>query len=148
MKGNNMKPGTVQCFKKKAGALQFSLLLPTYNEKGYVEREGCIMAEMAKCLENSDNCDWTNKIIVKLGTPDLLQMMTALKTKSAIKLYHKTEKSSTAIDFKPGSEGSFNWTVRKMADDKTNTYMMYLSVQDCLLIVTLFEAAIPKIYGW
>ncbi len=128
--------------------MQLELLIPQ-PENGYIKEEGAIMVEVAKCLPDHDACDWKNKIVVKLGYPDIGQLIVGARQSQPVKLFHKTEKGSSTIQLEPRQNGSYRFSIMKTTVDGVKSdFGMFLKTPEMLIFITLLEHAIPKIAGW
>lgn len=145
----------IQFFKKRAGAIQFELLLPVANEKGYLE-EGAVYVEAAQCLPEQDKCNWTHKARMSLGFVDLSHMLTALrnptvldKSGNLIDLIHKTEITSSRLTVTPGTPGTFKLFIssQKTGEDK-HSLQIYLDRHEMVALLVMVERALYRIVGW
>lgn len=146
-----MKPGIYPVYKKSAAA-QFALILPTFNEKGWIERPGAVLVEAAPATGNTngDNPEyaWNQKITFSIGVGDL----NFLFQDPAKALIHQWKGSTKSLRFQPG-EGKYE-----------GTWMMYLSEKDdqgvekktavsltsgeMFSLQLLLKAALPRMLGW
>lgn len=143
-------PETVKFYKKSA-ELQVKLAKPQADEDGKISRKGAIFFEIAKALPGDANgrIDWANKIIMKIGTNDIAQIVHGLRTKAPeIKLFHQNDAGSSSCNIKPGNQGSYQLSVFKTAGEDKKNASLYLSGPDMLVLTNLLQASLPVTLGW
>jgi hypothetical protein len=143
-------PEAVKFYKKKS-ELQVKLAKPETDEAGKTVKKGAVFFEIANAIPGSEEgrIDWSNKIIMKIGTNDIAQILHGLRTRAAeIKLFHQNDTGSTTCIIKPGNEGSFGLQIFKtVGNDKKNS-QLYLSGPDMVVLSSLLDAALPVTLGW
>lgn len=150
-----MKAGDLDFFRKKLGTLRFGFSGPKFSNKGevaYLEKEGAIWVEGAKCLEGQDKCDWDNKVVMKLGRMDIAALVTGFrltKTGKVAELVHKTESgTSSMIAEHTDREGSFKFTIFNTRGEEKRNFSIYLDTREVYQVVTCLEYALPKMLNW
>lgn len=145
-----MFSGTYQIYKSK-GAAQFSLMVPKFNEKGFVTREGAIFLEAAPGNGNKDNpvWDWEQKVTFAIGLPDIAIMLD--QTKDAPRLVHDNQGTVKTLEFKPGTgnfEGTYLMSLSEGAKDGRRQVTVPLSNGEYNLLLRLFSGAAPLLINW
>lgn len=143
-------PETVKFYKKNA-EVQFKIAKPEADERGGIGKKGAVFLEIAKAIPGDENgrIDWQNKIVMKIGTNDIAEIVYGLKTRSPeIKLFHKNSVGNTACNIKPGQNGSFQLSVFKNAGDVKSNASLYLSGPDMVVLSNLLQASLPVTLGW
>lgn len=140
-------------FYKKSSELQVKLAKPQADESGKITRKGAVFFEIAKALAGGDarnpRMDWANKIIMKIGTNDVAQIMHGLRTKQPeIKLFHQNAEGNSSCIIKPGNEGSYQVSVFKTAGEVKKNASLYLSGPDMIVLTNLLQASLPVTLGW
>lgn len=143
-------PETVKFYKKNA-ELQLKIAKPEGDERGGVGKKGAVFLEIAKAIPGDENgrIDWQNKIVMKIGTNDIGNIVYGLKTRSPeIKIFHQNQAGSSACSVKPGQNGSYQVSVFKNAGDQKSNASLYLSGPDMVVFSNLLQAALPVTLGW
>ena len=136
-------------FHKSKSEVQMSLVYPEYDQKGYIIKKGSIFFEIANALPNSDNMDWKNKIVMKIGLPDIGNILSNIKASNPVKLYHENESGNTSLNIqggeKPGTYGLF-FTQKK--GEAITKMMIYLNSEDMNIFIPLLQSGLCKMVGW
>ncbi|MDD3412571.1 MAG: hypothetical protein PHY47_01080 [Lachnospiraceae bacterium] len=143
-------PEAVKFYKKKS-ELQVKLAKPEADEAGRIVKKGCVFFEIANAIPGSEEgrIDWSNKIIMKIGTNDIASILHGLRTRAPeIKLFHSNDAGSTTCTIKPGNEGSFGLQIFKTAGAEKKNASLYLSGPDMVVLSSLLDAALPVTLGW
>jgi len=91
--------------------------------------------------------DWDNKLVMKLGLPDLVEILVKLKTKAfPAKLFHKIDNGpSSTLEVSEGNKaGTYRWFVSKDG----SSMPIFLDAKDMYLISVLLENAISVTQAW
>jgi hypothetical protein len=111
------KPGQWGIYKKSAAA-QLSLILPTYNDKGWLVKAGGVLMEATKSVGKDDNgnilYDWTQKVTLLLAMNDIALLYGNIEAK----IVHEYQNSVKNFSLKPGT------------GDYTGTWQMMFYVKD------------------
>ena len=145
------KPGIYPVYKRSAAA-QFALILPTHNEKGWLERQGAVLIEAAVAVGTNANENieygWGNKITFSLGPNDL----NSLFENPDKPLIHQWKGSTKSVRFQPGSgkyEGTWMMHVNEKTDTGTeNKISVPVGAGEWHSLNVLLRAALPKMLGW
>ena len=140
---------------KGKGALRLQLLPAEPKEEGspYL-KEGCVMLEIASAGETARTYDWENKIVFKLSSKDIGEILAYLKfgAKGEVKLIHDSSKAPGASEDAgiksltiTATEKSWFWNMVAGKDNKRN---VPVDLSEMVRIQTLLKKAIEKIYGW
>lgn len=140
---------------KGKGALRLQLLPAEPKEEGspYL-KEGCVMLEIANAGETARTYDWENKIVFKLSSKDIGEILAYLKfgAKGEVKLIHDSSKAPGASEDAgiksltiTATEKSWFWNMVAGKDNKRN---VPVDLSEMVRIQTLLKKAIEKIYGW
>ena len=142
----------VMKFYKSAGAAQFTLLPVQRNEKGYVEREGAILVEVAKGDGNRDNptWDWDKKISFAISFADICNLLDDDSTKHRI--FHKHKDSPKTLQFVPATDprwaGTYMLQLSAGSKDSRSSIGVPISGGEYGAIMRCLVAAMPKLIGW
>ena len=130
---------------KKTAQLQFDLT-PAHATENGVQEIGYIFAEIAKAANaDGSKMDWKNSLKFKLGPADIAKIATTFRMslwgeKGEIRIPHET----TTLTLKKGNPGTYQISI-----SKNGAYAaVYINVEDLYLILTLFDAAVPLMFGW
>jgi hypothetical protein len=150
---NAIKYAEAVKFYKKRAELQVKIAKPEADEGGRITKKGAIFFEMANALSGGDpknpRMDWANKIIMKIGTNDIAQILHGLRTRSPeIKLFHSNATGSSTCSIKPGNEGSYGVSIFKKDGEESKNASLFLSGPDMVVLSTLLAAALPVTLGW
>lgn len=145
------RSGTYDVFKKSAAA-KFSLIPPTYADKGWVERNGAIFVEVATAVGEDANgnitYNWGEKITFSLGMNDLALLFEDF-SKSLVHVYQGTNK---ALQFQAGQgkyEGTYMMSVSsKDAAGVQKRITVPVSAGEAAVLTRLLGAATSKLIGW
>lgn len=144
------RPGQF-CIYKGVGAAQINLILPTHNEKGYIEREGTIIIEASSAVGKDDKglptYSWGNKISFALGINDLALLMQDIETS----LIHDYQGKIKTLKFTAGKdryEGTYTMNLLQKEDAKQNKIMVPLSAGEMRLFIILMERGCTRMLGW
>jgi hypothetical protein len=145
---------------KGSGALRLQLLpAEPKGEDSPFLKEGCIMLEMAKAKGEPDvrgnrNYDWDNKIIFKLSSKDIGDILAYMKfgAKGEQKLVHDSSKAPGAGEdagmknlYINSTEKSWFWN---LSTSKENRISVPVDLSEMVRIQQLLNEGIAKIYGW
>lgn len=142
-----MRSGTYTIYKSK-GAAQFTLVPPTFNEAGYIKREGAVMLEVAPGNGDKNNpvWDWSKKVIFALGIPDICRLVDqgsdgklTHDNGGVIKRFHL----QAAVDEKYA--GTF---MLKMQEDKLDLITVPFTNGEYQVLMQLLKAALPLMLNW
>lgn len=159
-------PALYEVHKKEMGSLQFGLSRP--QEETVASRDparpprivthpGAIYLEAASPLPggDGDRMDWANKVTVKLSASDLSEIICAIRFKEFPPtdkplVYHSYQGVATMVDVRPGEQpGTFRWHVLRRGGGKPERRVgLYLSRAETYLLLTLFDHALPVLFGW
>lgn len=128
-----MRASEFSIYKSKAAA-RFRIVSPETEFK-----LGCVMLSMAKAIGDKQY-DWErNKINVKLGVNDVVNIMFGIASNSEVSLFHEFGGVTKRITLKPGDRGWFF---------SVNDVSVAISMAELYALKTLFEYALPKIHNW
>jgi len=119
-----------------------------------ITKSGCVFLEIAKAKnDGTDRMDWENKIIMKLSTKDIADLVMGVRGSGNVNIFHKVDKPdgtspSSTLKVEPGTEGTFKWFVGKTVGNDKKFATIYLDQKDMYLTFQMLEAAIPVIHGW
>jgi hypothetical protein len=142
-------------FHKKKVQLQLDYRPPYEEEEG--ERrtavQGSVFLSIAKAAdETGGRMDWEGATSMKLGPADIAQIVTGLRSRSAmVDLFHQPPGStrSSSLQIEPGKNaGTYRWTLTVASEGQKDSRIVYLDTADTYLLVTCLEAALPKMMGW
>ena len=149
-----MRPAPFMVYKGSA-ALRLQLLPAAPKEEGSdFAAEGCIMLEMANAKEGkSRTYDWENKIIFKLSSKDVGDILAFLKkgAKGDVSLIHDPSKVSGADTNLPVKilainehEGKWFWKLT-FGEEKRS---IPIDMSELVRMQQLLNMGVVKIYGW
>lgn len=99
-------------FYKGLGAVQFTVLPPRWDDKGYMSKQGAILLEAAPS-SGRQQWDWDQKITFAISITDICNLVDMDPAKRRI--FHDHQDTPKVLEFQAG-EGDYE-----------NTYMMNLS---------------------
>jgi whirly transcription factor len=142
-------------YKSKAAA-RFRLGNPKVNNDSGREvlNRGYIFLEIAPVREGSGSekqYQWEDKKIgVKLGIPDLSEMLYSLKRGQNAEMFHEFGGSTKVIKLTraEGGNSPYFLSVSQNAAGVKSQYSIPVSGPELETLVVLFEHAIPKILNW
>jgi hypothetical protein len=146
------KTGTFAVFKKSAAA-KISLIPPTYNERGWIDREGSVMIEAAASTGKEDPngnviYNWGEKHSVSLGMNDLCLLFDNF-SKS---LVHDYKGKLKTITFVPGSEkypGTYMLNLTEKSQESGDRKVTIpISAGETQALTMLLRHALPRMIGW
>lgn len=145
-------PEAVKFYKKKS-ELQVKLAKPSIDKDGN-KKKGAVFFEIANAIggDTEGRIDWDNKIIMKIGTNDIAQILHGLRTRSKeIKLFHQNDAGSTTCVIKEGEgqyAGTFGLQVFKAVGQEKKQSSVFLSGPDMVVLSSLLDSALPVTLGW
>lgn len=135
---------------KNSGAAQFSIKDPTFNEQGYLSREGAVLIQVGKGAgkdkDGNIKIDWDNKIIFAINMADIAKLLDTSDPKAG-RLFHEHNGTNKTLELVPGTgqyEGT--WKLQVYADKQS--IMVPLTNGEYNLIMRLLVAAAPRLIGW
>jgi len=136
----------------KQGCFQFTLS-PAYRP-GARKEEGAVFIEAAPTI-GQNKYDWDNKIIFALGVNDIGTILTGFRT-GGFSIYHdpdaQTEQRNTRgkrLELEAGQQpGTFFLRLSEKSGDNVKKVNISLQPSEARILVTLLEAAIPRILAW
>jgi hypothetical protein len=142
-------------YKSKA-ALRMRLVNPRIdNSSGRdVLNKGFVFLEMAPIKEGSGNqkqYEWEQKKIgVKLGMPDLAQIVYSMKRGQEAEMFHEFDGSTKVIKLTRATEGKSPYfiSVSQNNGGVKSQCSIPVSGQEAEVILNLVSYAIPKILNW
>jgi hypothetical protein len=141
------KSGKYTIYKKK-GALQASIIPPTRNDRGWVEKEGAVLLELAPGV-GEQQWDWANKINLALGIPDLCKMLETQD--SELKLVHQSGETSKTLVVKPGEgqySGTYMMSLYAKRGPDSHSIVVPLSGGEYQLLLRMAITMAPYLIGW
>jgi len=143
-----MKSGTYPVYKS-LGAAQFSLMPPKGNDKGYLEREGAILLEVAPGDGNKDNPQWDwskdKKITFAIGLPDIAIILD--QTKESPRIVHDNKGVLKTLEFKAGT-GKYEGTYMMCLSEGQKKVTVPFSNGEYQILIRLLVAAAPTLIHW
>ena len=147
-----MNSGSFDIFKGSAAA-KISLLPPTANEKGWMQKSGAVLIEAAKVMgTDGDNklYDWKEgKISFGLGVADICNL---LENPETTKLVHEYQGKTKSLSFKESADeryaGSWMMSIREKDEQGSRALSVPLSAGEFTALGLLLRAALPKMLGW
>ncbi len=146
------KPGQFGVYKKSAAG-QVSLILPTFNDKGWLTKTGGVMIEATKSTgtdaEGNPQYDWTNsKITFSLGMNDLALLFNDIEAK----LVHEYKGAIKGLQFKAATDPKYAGTYQLLMNHKdadgSRNVMVPLSGGEMQVLTRLLDSATPRMLGW
>jgi len=143
--------GKFEVYKKSAAA-QISLIEPSYNDQGWLTKNGAVLVEATVSTGKDANdrpvFDWTQKISVALGVNDLCLLFGDISKQ----LTHEYKESIKGFQFQPG-EGQYEGTFRmilsvKEGEAARRQVMVPLSSGEMQYLGRLFDIATTRMLGW
>lgn len=147
MEKNVYRPGSYNVYKS-TGALQATLLLPSFREDGYIDREGAILLEIAPGNKDKKNpsWDWAQKQKFALGLPDIALLID--QTKEEPSIVHDNKGVIKTLKIREGKD-NFAGTYQLTISAKENGQIMVpMSNGEYNLFMRLIAAAAPRLLGW
>ncbi len=140
---------------KGKGALRLQLLPAEPKEEGspYL-KEGCVMLEMANAGETQRTYDWENKIVFKMSSKDIGEVLAYLKfgAKGEVKLIHDSSKAPGAAEGAgikslsiTATEKSWFWNLQAGKDNRRS---VPVDLGELVRIQQLLKKGLETIYGW
>lgn len=149
------KPGIYPVYKKSAAA-QIGLINPTFNDQGWLEKEGAIFIEVAPAIgkDSNDNTtygwkDKTKKISFSLSPNDITLLFNDFE-KSIV---HEYQGKIKTLTMKQGDQdkypGSYMMTVQVVDSEKNKHFVTVpFTAGEIRYFSKLLETAAWKILGW
>jgi len=139
-------------FYKSKGAAQFSYLPPRYNDRGFVEKDGAILLEVAPGV-GKQKWDWEQKISFAISIADITKIVGDFPEEGNLRLFHQHDKMPKAVEFAPGEgryEGTWNMYISQGSNKLGNhrRVMVPLESGEFRLLVRLLVNMVPKLIGW
>ena len=137
---------------KNTGAAQFSLIPCRRNDKGWVEKEGAVLVEVAKCNGKDGDgnilADWNNKISFAINAADICNLMDEYNTRAG-KLFHNYKGIIKSLEFRPGT-GKYEGTyMLQVSEGKEKSFAVPLTNGEYNMVMRLIVGcAAPKLIGW
>lgn len=142
----------VMKFYKSAGAAQFTLLPAKFNEKGFLDREGAVLLQVAKGNgdKNNPTYDWTKKITFAIAFQDIANMLDVVNPK-ARRIYHEHDNTSKTLEIQEG-EGNFAGTYKLMVAQGAGAdriqVMVPLTNGEHAALMRVLVAVLPTLVGF
>ena len=137
-------------FYKSKGAAQFSCLPPRYNDRGFVEKDGAILLEVAPGV-GKQKWDWDQKISFAFSVADIAKILGDFD--GSLRIFHQHDRMPKTVEFVPGEgkyAGTWNMFVAQGSNKNGNHHrvMVPLDAGEFALLVRLLTAMAPKLIGW
>lgn len=147
----SQKTGSYPIYKK-LGAAKLSLIPPTFNSNGWVEKEGALFVEASTGLGEDANgnltYDWNNKIVFAIGLNDLALLFEDFSKK----LVHVHQGKTKTLQFTAGSgkyEGTFMLTLSEKEEKGTpRSVSVPVSAGESQVIGVLLRSCPARFLGW
>mgnify|MGYP001561183064 CR=1 FL=1 len=145
-----MRSGNYPIYKS-IGAAQFSLMPPKPNDKGFLERNGAILLEVAPGdgNKNDPKWDWSKKIKFAIGLPDIAILLD--QTKEQIRVVHDNKGVLKTLEILPGKdkfEGTFQLILTEGSQENRKKIMVPLSNGEYQVLMRLLVSAAPLLINW
>jgi len=138
---------------------EFAIYKPTRSGSGGVIRLSLAREKRAVFVEaafqkGEKSFDWQQKVTMKWGMTDLGEVLAVLERRQEeAKLFHKTEKHSTACHIRHQSDQNRNnyfvQISRQVLDSKSVTKVaLPISQGEAAVVATLLRAAVVCLAGW
>lgn len=136
---------------KSLGAAQFTLIPPSFGSKGFLDKDGAVLLEVAPGDGNKDDpkWDWAQKINFALGLPDIALLLDT--TKSSPRLVHDNKGVLKTLELKAGEgkyEGTYMLTLSEGSKDGRRAVSVPFSNGEYNLLIRLLVAAAPTLIAW
>jgi hypothetical protein len=141
------KAGPFKVYKNN-GAASFELILPRYTDKGYFDKAGAVLVQIAPS-SGKQQWDWTKKITFAIGIQDIANLFDSDTKKNRI--FHDSDGTPKVLQFVPGTdqyEGTFMLTISEGAQATRKQLSCPLSNGEYQVVRKLLLDAIPIILGW
>lgn len=132
---------------KSLGAAQFKLILPRRNEKGFIQKDGAVLVEVAPGIgtKNEPDWDWNKKIKFALGIPDLQLLIESDGTK---RLTHDHDGSIKTFQFAEATDPKYAGTYMLKVTEGENRITVPVSGGEFLLLMKMLVQVAPTLIGW
>jgi len=142
----------VMKFYKSVGAAQFTLLPAQFNEKGFLEREGALLLQVAKGNGDKNNpiWDWQKKISFAIAFQDIANLLDAVNPK-ARRIFHEHEKTPKTLEIQEGDgnfAGTYKLTVAQGSGSERSQIMVPLTNGEHAALMRVLVAILPKLVGF
>lgn len=137
---------------KKSGAAQFKPIPPRENDKGYIEKEGAILVEVAPGNGQGRDLswDWSRKISFAIGIADIVGLFEDIE--SPKKLVHDQNGTTKTLEFQPGQAqyaGTYMLKVfSKTPDGTTNSVTVPVTAGEYFILTRMLLQVAPHLIGW
>lgn len=136
---------------KSLGAAQFSLIHPSFGAKGFLDKEGAVLLEVAPGDGNKDNpvWDWSKKINFAIGLPDIALLLDV--TKGNPRLVHDNKGVLKTLELKAGEgkyEGTYMLSLSEGPKESRRAVTVPLSNGEYNLLMRLLVSAAPLLINW
>lgn len=132
---------------KKSAAAKFTLLPPRYKDNGWVDKQGCILLEMAPSIGDK-SYDWKNqKLTFAFGMNDLVSFFDDPSSSKWGSFFHDNDGTTKKLSITHG-EGKYAGTFMMSLSSGDQRVSVSLSAGEFQVLGRLFTAALPKILSW
>lgn len=145
-----MRSGEFNIYKS-SGAAQFRLILPKFDDRGYIDKDGGIHLECAPGDGNKEDpkWDWSKKINISLGLADIAILMD--QTKAQVRLVHDYKGVIKTLRLEPGVgnyEGTYKLYLSEGPKESRKEVMVPLSNGEYNLLMRLISSVTPILINW
>lgn len=140
-----MKSDSFNVFKKSAAA-KFTLLPPRYKDNGWMDKQGCVLLEMAPS-QGEKSYDWQNKLTFAFGMNDMVSFFDDPSSSKWGNFFHDNGGVTKKLSITHG-EGKYAGTFMMSLNSGDSRVSVSLSQGEFQVLGRLFTTALPKMLGW
>lgn len=135
----------------KSGAAQFSVLPIRRTDKGYVDKDGAILLEVAPGT-GPKAYDWSQKISFSIGIADICIL--ADRPQRPEKILHDNQGTIKTLEFTPGQEGTqYEGTFMMSLSQKSEggewrSVKVPFKAGHYAVLMSTLRSMVPHLLGW
>jgi len=142
-----MFPGSLKIYKKIAAA-SFTLLPPQWDNKGYMDKHGAILLEIAPG-EGDQVWNWNKKLKFAISIADICTLTDKDPTKH--RCFHEHHEKPKTLQIQRGEgkyENTYMMTLAEGQGPNRVNYSVPLSSGEYRTLIQLFDRSVPLMLGW
>jgi hypothetical protein len=145
-----LKPGIFRIYKS-LGAAQFTLVKPQYDERGYVNRDGSIMLNVAPGNRDKNNPEWDWSKVIKfaISVQDICNLVDQDSRKHRV--FHQHGETSKTLEFQPGQgsyAGTYMLNLTATQDQNKQQVSVPLTNGEHAILMRMLVASCSSLLGW
>lgn len=142
-------PGQMNFYRNK-GALQVTFIPPTFNDKGFIDKQGSMLFVAAPGISNDPKnpaWDWNQQVRFAVSLPDIAALYEG-EPNDRWESFHQLEGVPKKLIVEPGMNSGYMMSIAVGKNDTRKAVYVPLSVGQWILLKTELKRMVPYLAGY